>query len=122
IGSSLAIGALLFAEPVPQPQPGVQNEGDRFLGYVSTDKPIYRIGETLYLRTVVVGADDRKPLAGNYPGAMVEITGPKGETIARGYAGIADSVAAFSWQVPEGSAGGLYAAKVSFPQMGFPPA
>src|SRR6476620_5424029 len=36
--------------------------GDAFLAHVSTDKPIYRAGERVYVRGVVLNANDHKPL------------------------------------------------------------
>jgi uncharacterized protein YfaS (alpha-2-macroglobulin family) len=94
-----------------------------FLGHVSTDKPIYRSGERVYLRSVILGALDHKPLPdGQAPYAVLQITGPKGEQLFAETGQIQDSVAAFAWDVPADAAGGQYAANISFPYNGFPPA
>ncbi|MBW3542863.1 MAG: A-macroglobulin complement component, partial [Planctomycetes bacterium] len=96
---------------------------DRFLTQLSTDKPIYRAGETVYLRGVVLRASDHKPLPAEQQfSALVEILGPKGETVASGPVQSQDSVLGFSWKVPEGQAGGEYTAKVTSPWEGHPPA
>jgi uncharacterized protein YfaS (alpha-2-macroglobulin family) len=93
-----------------------------YLGHLSTDKPIYRIGERVYLRGVVLGALDHAPAPANAPGiAQLEIAAPHGEHIFQQSVLVEDSVAAFAWNVPDGAAGGTYTAKMSFPQNGFPP-
>ncbi len=94
---------------------------ERYLTHVSTDKPIYRIGETVYVRGVLLRAHDHTPLAQNVQ-ALVEIKGPKGETVASGHAGSADSVLGFRWLVPQGQAGGEYTIRVTYPGYGHPPA
>ena len=47
---------------------------DRYLTYVSTDKPIYRPGETVYVRGVMLDAATRVPFAST-AAARVEIKG-----------------------------------------------
>ena len=97
--------------------------GAHFLGYLSTDKPIYREGERVYLRAVVLGADDHRPLPENQAAmAALQITGPKGEILYNSAAGSEESVAALNWDVPRDAPGGQYKATVSFPSGGFPPA
>jgi len=96
---------------------------DRYLARVSTDKPMYRPGETAYVRGVILSASDNKPLAKNMrANALVEIKGPKGDTVASGWVRAQDSVLGFSWKVPEGQAGGEHIAKVTFPAQGYAPA
>src|SRR5579883_1813494 len=66
---------------------------ERYLTHISTDKPIYRIGEKVYVRGVILGANSHSPIAG--PGlnrnASFEIKGPKGETVTSGFSPITDS-------------------------------
>jgi len=96
---------------------------ERYLTRVSTDKPMYRPGETAYVRGVILSASDNKPLPKNgRANALVEIKGPKGDTVASGWVNCQDSVLGFSWKVPEGQAGGEHVAKVSFPAQGYAPA
>ena len=40
---------------------------DRYLTYLGTDKPIYRAGETIYMRGVILHHATRKPLPGSPP-------------------------------------------------------
>ncbi|MFW6161207.1 MAG: MG2 domain-containing protein [Planctomycetota bacterium] len=94
---------------------------ERYLTHLSTDKPIYRVDETVYIRGVLLRANDHKPLTQNAR-AFIEIKGPKGDTVASGHAGTQDSVLGFKWTVPQGQAGGEYTIKASYPGYGHPPA
>ncbi len=95
----------------------------RCLTYLSTDKPIYRAGEKVYLRGVILDAATHAPLPGDrQANAMTQIVGPKGDVVASGYGPTADSVLGFSWEVPAGQAGGEYTVKVSYPSDGYAPA
>jgi len=94
---------------------------DRYLTFLSTDKPIYREGETIYMRGVILHHATRKPLpADRQVGALVEIRGPKGDVVAGGPATSEESVLGFKWTVPQGQAGGEYTIKTS--GNGYPPA
>jgi len=96
---------------------------DRFLTHLSTDKPIYRPGEKLYVRGVVLHQSSHKPLpAGGQLSAMVEIQGPKGDTVASGFVASDESVLGYEWTIPPEQAGGEYTIKVSYPFFGQPPA
>ena len=93
---------------------------ERHLAYVCTDKPIYRMGEKVYVRSVVLDAADRTPQSDNDQ-AFFKIIGPKGEMVTSGYASSQDSAAGFSWEIPGGQAGGEYTVEVSYPRTGVPP-
>ncbi len=96
---------------------------DRYLTHLSTDKPIYRAGETIYMRGVLLHHASHRPLpAGAEVPALVEIAGPKGDTVASGFVSSQDSVLGYSWPVPDGQAGGEYTIRVSYPAHGFTPA
>jgi hypothetical protein len=96
---------------------------DRYLTHLSTDKPIYRRGETMYMRGVILHHATRKPLPSDAQiSALVEIQGPKGDTVASGYVAAQDSVLGYSWTIPDEQAGGEYTIKVTDPFNGQPPA
>lgn len=95
---------------------------ERYRAHIATDKPIYRAGETVYVRAAVLRADTHAPLPGGHATALVEIKGPKGDTVATGQPHGQDSVVAFQWPVPEGQAGGQYTIKLTFPFEGHAPA
>lgn len=95
----------------------------RYLAHLSTDKPIYRLGETVFVRGVLLHAVNQKPLADNLAVfAVVEIQGPKGDVVAGGNATTQNSSLGFQWTIPDGQAGGEYTIKTTFPDAGFPPA
>ncbi|HIM31677.1 MAG TPA: A-macroglobulin complement component [Planctomycetes bacterium] len=82
---------------------------DRYLTHISTDKPLYRPGEQLRVRGVVLHGDSHKPMpASLHVAGLVTIKGPKGDTVAAGYANGHDSVMAFAWNIPVEQAGGQY--------------
>lgn len=93
----------------------------RMLAHVSTDKPIYRAGEKLYLRGVVLDAATRVP-AKQIGQAVMRIKGPQGDQRASGYVKGEHGVIGASWTVPEGAPGGEYIARLEFPGTGAPPA
>jgi hypothetical protein len=88
----------------------------------STDKPIYKPGETVYVRGVVVDHATHAPLSGDQPHAVIEIKGPKGDSVASGTVQAAESVLGFQWTIPEGQAGGEYTLTISYPWQGYAPA
>ncbi|MFN0054841.1 MAG: MG2 domain-containing protein, partial [Planctomycetales bacterium] len=96
---------------------------ERYLTFVSTDKPLYRAGETLFVRGVVLHHATRKPLPDNLAiQAAVQIIGSQGDAVASGVVATEEGVIGFSWLVPERMSGGEYSAKITFPQHGHTPA
>jgi uncharacterized protein YfaS (alpha-2-macroglobulin family) len=91
---------------------------DRTLAYLSTDKPIYRSGETVYLRTVFLNALDNTPLDDGRHTIDVKISGPKGDVVHEGKSYGNDSAIGYQWTVPEGISGGQYTATVTSPDLG----
>jgi hypothetical protein len=96
---------------------------ERYLTFVTTDKPIYRAGETLYVRGVILHHATHKPLP-DAPAihSLIHIIGPKGDEVASGAIAVQEGVLGFSWLVPDEQAGGEYTAKITFPQHGHSPA
>jgi hypothetical protein len=114
----LVIGATLIgAAKVPSPPVTPQIVGnvgviETYRTHIATDKPIYRTGEKVYVRGILLGSDDHVPMS--TPGtASFEIKGPKGDTVASGFSSIIDSVAGFSWDIPAGQPGGEYVVRIS---------
>ncbi|HEY9683317.1 MAG TPA: MG2 domain-containing protein [Oculatellaceae cyanobacterium] len=147
IGRSVALSEIKAPGQVPAPQeksvapdknigkdkaPAAQSEKatterlggtDRYLTALSTDKPIYKIGDTVYMRGVMLNASDHKPLANaTQVYGTVTIKGPKGDTVSTGVAQTKDSVWGYSWQIPPGQAGGEYTCQVTYPAQGYTPA
>lgn len=118
----------IAAEPVAKRPPAkldattlLLGGSDRFVTAASTDKPIYKPGETVYVRGVIVHHATHTPIV-EQPQAVVEIRGPKGDTVASGIVQAQDSVLGFAWRIPDGQSGGEYALKVTYPWHGHPPA
>lgn len=110
--SSLALVSLFLAAGAPRKPTDVATAqrlggASRFLTHVSTDKPIYKAGEAVYVRGVVLDAKTRAP-APNAQWSQVTILGPKGETVFSGQSQVQDGAFGLSWTVPEGQAGGEY--------------
>ena len=117
------LGHSILAEKEPGSDQALLGGGQRFLTHVSTDKPIYRPGETVYVRGVVLHAQTRKPLPPSQRVmGQIQVTGPKGDIQAGGWTAIQDSVLGFSWPIPNDHAGGQYTVKISYPQAGHTPA
>ena len=93
---------------LPVPVPDKLGGKDRMRTFVSTDKPIYKPGETMYARVVVLRADTFFPVP--YAGLPVKlvVVGPKGEELAILNSQLSDSTAGFSWEIPENQAGGRF--------------
>jgi hypothetical protein len=95
---------------------------ERALACADTDKPVYRAGEKVLARVFVLNAFDRRPLLKEQVEGTVEIKGPKGDIVASGMTYSQNGTAGFQWVVPEGTPGGQYLLRVSFPYYGLPPA
>jgi alpha-2-macroglobulin-like protein len=95
---------------------------DRYLTAASTDKPLYKPGETVHVRGVLLHHATKKPLAANPPRAVVEIRGPKGDTVASGMVQAEQSVMGFQWAIPAEQPGGQYTLTIRYPWDGHAPA
>jgi uncharacterized protein YfaS (alpha-2-macroglobulin family) len=93
---------------------------DRYLTFISTDKPLYRPGEQVMARGLVLEALRRTPHPGGLP-ATIEIRGPKGDVITSAMVQTQDAVWGYAWTVPPDMAGGEYTLKVTYPWAGEAP-
>ncbi|GAQ89697.1 hypothetical protein KFL_005520040 [Klebsormidium nitens] len=93
----------------------------RWSTHISTDKPIYRPGDTVHIRAVVLHPITGAPVSsGSYGMAgNVQVLSPKGSVEATLYTNqLEESVAYASWAVPEGQAGGEYTLKLEYGEYG----
>jgi hypothetical protein len=121
----LVIATLYATEPHAPTKVSTSELGgaDRYMTYLSTDKPIYRPGETMYVRGVVLHHKSRKPLPTNINlQAAFNIKGPKGDSVASGWVNSQDSVFGLQWKVPVEQAGGEFTVNVTYPSHGYTPA
>lgn len=97
---------------------------NRFLTFMSTDKPVYQSGERVYIRGVLLDSASHQPKTQNgYAGyANIEILGPRGETVTSSNANIENSIWSLGWNVGRDIAGGEYTIVVRYPQGGYAPA
>jgi hypothetical protein len=115
--AAVSIGGLLIAQTATD-----RFTVERYLTHVSTDKPIYRTGEKVYVRGVLLSVDGHAPIAAQSLNrtASFEIRGPKGDRVSSGVSPIIDSVVGFAWDVPAGQAGGEYTVRISDPWSDLP--
>jgi uncharacterized protein YfaS (alpha-2-macroglobulin family) len=116
IGAGAGAGFSAFGQDgVLRPAPA----GERFLGHLATDKPLYRPGETVFGRCALLEAFTRSPSA-SPTFVQFSVHGPRGDTVFTQPTATASGVAAFAWAIPVDSAGGEYKLVASFPRDGFP--
>lgn len=94
---------------------------NRFRTYVSTDKPLYRPGEQVLARGLMLEAV-RHTLNPSPYQAKLEILGPKGDVVTSGMVNTEDSVWGYAWTIPAEQPGGEYTLRVSYPWTGDAPA
>lgn len=96
---------------------------ERYLTHVSCDKPIYRAGERVYIRGVMLNAANSKPIDRKlFATAAVKIRGPKGDVVSTGSVQTENSVWAYQWTIPDGQRGGEYTIIANYPLQGYAPA
>ena len=95
----------------------------RYMTYLSSDKPIYKPGETAYFRGVVLHHATHQPLPEHVNlNAAFNILGPKGDSVASGWVASEESIFGLHWTIPEQQAGGEYTVQISHPGTGYAPA
>jgi hypothetical protein len=106
LGALCLLVAAAGQKPADPATPQRLGGPNRTLTAVSTDKPVYKVGETVFVRGVVLDSSTRMPLSGQP--AAVTIKGPKGEVITAGNSMLQEGSFGFSWVIPEGTAGGVF--------------
>jgi len=94
---------------------------NRYLTYVSTDKPLYRPGEQVLARGLMLEAVHHTPHPASHQ-AQLEIRGPKGDVVTSAMVQTQDAVWGYSWNIPAEQAGGEYTLRVTYPWAGEAPA
>jgi hypothetical protein len=111
---STSFGKPLPAEAPEFSVPPPENLGgkERFLLLLSTDKPIYKPGETVYARAVMLRSDTFFPMQNN-SGVLLTVTGPRDNELFKTQTLTQNSTAGFTWTIPHGTPGGRYKASVT---------
>lgn len=86
-------------------QLGLSPQRDNPLVHLSSDKPAYRPGETIWLRALLMKRLSLEARDGNCRARLID---PKGAPVLNSVQQLEEGVAAFQWTVPEGAAGGEY--------------
>ncbi len=87
---------------------------DRYATHVSTDKPIYRPGETVYLRSVHLHAHNRTPIKGEFH-AAARVTNSRGALVMQTTFLVKDASGGGAWTIPANLSGGEYTLSVTTP-------
>lgn len=105
----LVVVTLAGAPPPPRDPATTARLGgtNRFLTSLSTDKSIYKAGETVFVRGVVLEANTHVPV-GNGIRSEITVKGPKGETLTQGQSTSQDGAFGFSYVLGPDAAGGEY--------------
>ena len=106
---------------VPKVDPASLGGPERYRTHVSTDKPLYRPGEQVLARGLILEAIHHKPSPAQQQ-AQIEIRGPKGDVVTTAMVQAQDSVWGYSWNIPAEQAGGEYTLRVTYPWSGEAPA
>lgn len=122
IFAALCIAAISFAGPSWKKAKIAPETESRPIAWVTTDKPVYREGEAVFVRIIALDGVTFRPVPDGVLTPQVTILGPKGETLAQFVTDLALSTAGVRWDVPPGAPGGPYTARVEFPMTGNPPA
>lgn len=94
---------------------GAREQPVRPLHCPSVDKPVYRPGETVYFRDVMLDGLTNCPFKdGALAGISftLKIRSPQGEEKFSRQLRVEDSTAGLAWQIPDGITGGTYTARV----------
>ncbi|MBI3267800.1 MAG: A-macroglobulin complement component [Planctomycetes bacterium] len=94
---------------------------DRALLHLASDKPVYRPGEIVYARGLLLDVF-RTTLKKQPIHCHMDVKSPKGDVVASGDMNLNDGVAPFSWPIPREQAGGEYTLLATFPWSGYPSA
>ncbi len=111
---------VLHAQDRPAPAGAAWETAVRPRMHLAPDKPMYRPGETVWLRGFLLDAVKQTPVA-DAVFANLQIKSPKGDVVFQSGAPVQHGVFGLFWKVPEAQSGGEYTAVASFPGAGFAP-
>ncbi len=95
---------------------------ERYLTSISTDKPIYKTGQTVYFRGILLDGQKNTPLPEQkHLIAVIQIRGPRNNFITECICRVTDSIWTFAWRIPNEQSGGEYTVTSHYSD-GFAPA
>lgn len=86
--------------------------------FISTDKPLYKTNEKVYIRAVLLDATSHEPSLGNEYVA-IQIKNSRGQVVANGATNTQEGIWSYGWNIPAGQAGGEYTISVAYPGRSF---
>lgn len=95
---------------------------NRYLTFLSTDKPLYQTGEKVFIRGVLLDSASHRPRVGYSGRADIKILSPRGQSIASGTIHAQESVWSYGWTIAKDLPGGEYTIVVAYPEGGHAPA
>ncbi|MBF0199383.1 MAG: hypothetical protein HQL32_16835 [Planctomycetes bacterium] len=99
--------ALTFSSNLIIAPPSELGGDNRLQAYIQSDKAVYKGGDTLYVRVVVLDSSSRKPCLENHSIRMT-LTDPKGSRVKTLRANLKEGSAGFSYILDENISGGEY--------------
>ncbi len=107
--AGLAVLAVGGASPPAKDPATTERVGgpNRYVTSVSTDKSIYKAGETVFVRGVVLNANSHVP-ARNGLWSQIVVKGPRGEVLTQGQSNVQDGAFGFSYVLGPDAPGGEY--------------
>lgn len=115
--AAVMVAVSLRAED-PPPFPKDLGGDDRVSAFVAVDKPMYRGGETVYGRAVMIDSLKRVPLE-KPVNVQFQVKSPKGDVVMSVTSRSEHASAPFAWAVPPGMPGGEYTLVARFPWNGY---
>lgn len=109
-----------FSDTVTRDQLG---SGTRYASYLSTDRGVYKPGDTLFIRALILEADTNSGINRNIE-STIQVIGPRGDIYTEEYIYSNSGTFSNQWTIPSDLPGGEYTIKMNFSAYsgGFPPA
>ncbi|KAH3744621.1 A-macroglobulin complement component [Pelomyxa schiedti] len=94
---------------------------NRFDTHISTDKSLYKPGDTVFIRAVLLDAFNKTGVTDVWLNVLVSIASPRGDVVFSDSPPVQDSVLSSCWQTQTDISGGDYTVTVSYPRISGPP-
>lgn len=91
------------------------------LTFITTDKPLYKSNEKVYIRAALLDATSHEPSLGNQYVA-IQIKNSRGQVVANGSTNTQEGIWSYGWEIPAEQPGGEYTISVVYPGKAFAPA
>lgn len=86
---------------------------ERFSTYLSTDKPIYRINDDVYIRGLLLRSDSNIPHS-DYVNGVLQVIGSRGDKFFESMVTFQSGIMGTKWKIPQNLGGGEYLLKINY--------